>query len=104
MLVRSILARGQKCVIVGGCPENIGLVVEVICRIGPHSGRDDAYWIRTVSGRPFHQLWIDKELQRGSSSEAITDRHKLRPLVDPKDAVSHGLTTEMKTKESEVQN
>ena len=81
----SILARGQKCVIVGGCPENIGLVVEVICRIGPHSAREDAYWIRTVSGRPFHQLWIDKELQRGSSSEAITDRHKLRPLVDPKD-------------------
>ena len=100
----SILARGQKCVIVGGCPENIGLVVEVICRIGPLSGREDAYWIRTVSGRPFHQFWIDKELQRGSSSEAITDRHKLRPLVGPKDDVSHGLTTEMKTKEIEVQN
>ena len=55
----SILARGQKCVIVGGCPENISLIIEVICRIGPHSGRKDAYWIRTVSGRPFHQLWID---------------------------------------------
>jgi hypothetical protein len=100
----SILARGQKCVIVGGCPQNIGLIVEVICRIGSHQGREDAYWIKTVSGRPFHQLWIDKELQRGSSSEAITDRHKLRPLVDPKDDASDTSATEIKTKEIEVQN
>ena len=100
----SILARGQRCVIVGGCPENIGLVVEVISRIGRHKDREDAYWIRTVSGRPFHQLWIDKELQRGSSSEAVTDRYKLRPLVDPKDDVSDAGATEIKTKEIEVQN
>ena len=100
----SILARGQKCVIVGGCPENIGLIVEVMCRIGSHQGREDAYWIRTVSGRPFHQLWIDKELQRGSSSEAITDRHKLRPLVDPKDEVSDAGAIEFKTKELEAQH
>ena len=99
----SILARGQKCVIVGGCPENIGLVVEVICRIGRHEDREDAYWIRTVSGRPFHQLWIDKELQRGSSSEAITDRHKLRPLVDPKDESTDDKAIEQKTKEVESQ-
>jgi hypothetical protein len=104
MRVMSILGRGQKCVIVGGCPENIGLVVDVICRIGSHQGREDAYWIRTVSGRPFHQLWIDEELQRGSSSEAITDRHKLRPLVDPKDDVSDAWASEIKTKEIEVQN
>ena len=100
----SILARGQKCVIVGGCPENIGLIVEVICRIGAHSGREDAYWIRTVSGRPFHQLWIDKELQRGSSSEAITDRHKLRPLVDPKEDANDTAITDQQTKELEAQN
>ena len=100
----SILARGQKCVIVGGCPENIGLIVVVICRIGPHSGREDAYWIRTVSGRPFHQLWIDKELQRGSSSEAITDRHKLRPLVDPKEDAYDTAITDQQTKELEAQN
>ena len=100
----SILARGQRCVIVGGCPENIGLVVEVISRIGRHKDREDAYWIRTVSGRPFHQLWIDKELQRGSSSEAITDRHKLRPLVDPKDDASDTSAIEIKTKEIEVHN
>ena len=100
----SILARGQKCVIVGGCPENIGLVVEVICWLGPHSAREDAYWIRTVSGRPFHQLWIDKELQRGSSSEAITDRHKLRPLVDPKEDAHDTAITDQQTKELEAQN
>ena len=100
----SILARGQKCVIVAGCPENIGLVVEVISRLGQHEDREDAYWIRTVSGRPFHQLWIDKELHRGSSSEAVTDRHKLRPLVDPKDDVSDAGATEIKMKEIEVQN
>jgi len=27
------------------------------------------------------------DLQRGASDEAITDRHKLRPLVDPKDDI-----------------
>ena len=100
----SILARGQLCVIVGGCPDNIGLVVEVISRIGQHEDREDAYWIRTVSGRPFHQLWIDKELKRGSSSEAVTDRHKLRPLVDPKDKVHETEITQQQTKEIEVQN
>ena len=100
----SILARGQKFVIVGGCPENIGLIVEVICRIGPHSGREDAYWIRTVSGRPFHQLWIDKELQRGSSSEAITDRHKLRPLVDPKDEAHDTEVNEQQSTKVAFQN
>jgi len=100
----SIRARGQKCIIIGGCPENIGLVVEVICRIGPHSGREDAYWIRTVSGRPFHQLWIDKELQRGSSSEAITDRHKLRPLVDPKGDAHDTAITDQQMKELDAQN
>ena len=100
----SILPRGQKCVIVGGCPENIGLIVEVICRIGPHSGREDAYWIRTVSGRPFHQLWIGKELQRGASSDAITDRHKLRPLVDPKEDAHDTAITDQQTEELEAQN
>ena len=81
----SILSYGQRCVIVGGCPENIGLIVMVIHRLGAYQGREDAYWIRTVSGRPFHQLWMGDDLQRGASDEAITDRHKLRPLVNPKD-------------------
>ena len=100
----SILARGQRCVIVGGCPENIGLVVEVIYRIGRHLDREDAYLIRTVSGRPFHQLWKGQELQRGASSEAITDRHKLRPLVDPKDESGDEQSTEIKIKEAEAQD
>ena len=100
----SILARGQRCVIVGGCPENIGLVVEVIHRIGLHLDREDAYLIRTVSGRPFHQLWMGQELQRGASSEAITDRHKLRPLVDPKDESVDEQSTENKIKEAEAQH
>jgi hypothetical protein len=99
----SILARGQKCVIVAGCPENIGLVVEVISRLGQHEDREDAYWIRTVSGRPFHQLWIDKELQRGSSSEAITDRHKLHPLVDTKDESGDEQAIQNKTQVVEIQ-
>lgn len=81
----SILHPGQRCVIIAGCPENIGLIVEVIQRVGAYEERDDAYYVRTVSGRPFHQLWHGKDLQRGSSDECITDRHKLRPLVDSKD-------------------
>jgi hypothetical protein len=72
-------------VIIAGCPENIGLVVEVIRRLGFHEDRDDAYYIRTVSGRKFDQLWMENDLQRGSSDKCDTDRHKLRPLVDPND-------------------
>ncbi|MFM9915285.1 MAG: hypothetical protein ACKVOX_05715 [Rhizobacter sp.] len=83
----SILNPGTRCVIVAGCPANIGLVVEVVRRIGPFADYEDAYRVKTVSGRPFRQLWSGNDLQRGSSSEAITDRRKLRPLVDPKDWV-----------------
>lgn len=81
----SILKRGTRCTIIGGCKENIGLVVEVIQRLGAYEGRADAYYIRTISGRPFHQLWNGNDLQRGSSDKCVTDRHKLRPLVAPKD-------------------
>ena len=80
----SILKAGTRCVIIAGCPENIGLVVEVIQRLGVYKGRTDAYYVRTISGRKFHQLWMGNDLQRGSSDECVTDRHKLRPLVDPK--------------------
>jgi hypothetical protein len=95
----SILSYGQRCVIVGGCPENIGLVVMVIHRLGAYQGREDAYWIRTVSGRPFHQLWMGNDLQRGASDEAITDRHKLRPLVEPKDGAEDRKAEKDKTLE-----
>ena len=83
----SSLKPGTLCVIIGGCPENIGLIVEVLEHIGPYPPRSDAYSIRTVTGRNFPQLKIgdDKRLESGSFTEAITDRHKLRPLVGPKD-------------------
>jgi len=77
----SILKSGTLCVIIAGCPENIGMVVEVIQHLGPFEGKEDAYWIKTTTGRPFHQLWDGKELKRGSVDECVTDRHKLRPLV-----------------------
>jgi hypothetical protein len=83
----SILKPGTRCVIIAGCPENIGLVVEVTERLGAIEGREDAYCVRTVSGRKFQQLWHGNDLLRGYSDECITDRHKLRPLVDPKDKV-----------------
>lgn len=35
----SALRPGTLCVIVGGCPENIGLVVEVIEHIGAYEDR-----------------------------------------------------------------
>lgn len=77
----SILKPGTLCVIIGGCPENIGLVVSVIIHLGRHLGREDAYLIETVSRRFFNQLKDGDELKRGMSTQAITDRHKLRPLV-----------------------
>ena len=78
----SILKPGIRCVIIAGCPENIGLVVEIIERLGAYKGRDDAYYVRTVTGRNFHQLWDGGDLLRGNINECVTDRHKLRPLVD----------------------
>ena len=81
----SALKPGTLCVIIAGCPENIGLVVEVVEHIGVYEDRQDAYVIRTTTGRPFHQVWDGNDLLRGSSNECITDRHKLRPLVDSKD-------------------
>lgn len=85
----SSLKPGALCVIVGGCPKNIGLIVKIIAHIGPLPPRADAYSIKTASGRNFHQLWTEtgstSHLARGYSNTCITDRHKLRPLVDSKD-------------------
>jgi hypothetical protein len=82
----SYLKPGTLCVIVGGCPKNIGLIVEVLAHIEPYSFSFDKYSIRTVSGRPFPQLWNEKgiPISSGNSNQCYTDRHKLRPLVDPK--------------------
>jgi hypothetical protein len=78
----SILKKGTLCVIIGGCPENIGLIVEVVCHLGRHEGREDAYEIKTVTSRKFNQLWRGAMLVKGYSSVAITDRHKIRPLIN----------------------
>lgn len=80
----SRLKPGTLCVIVAGCPENIGLIVEVIEHLGSCPPREDAYVIRTVTGRNFPQLkeGPDEHLACGRSIQAITDRHKLRPLTD----------------------
>jgi hypothetical protein len=83
--IMSALKPGTLCVIITGCPENIGLVVEVVQRLGVFQDYEDAYVIRTTSGRKFHQVWSGNDLIRGYSEECITGRHKLRPLVDPKD-------------------
>lgn len=80
----SALKPGTRCVIVAGCPENIGLIVEVVRHLGQCEVREDAYLVRTLSGRNLNQLWQGKDLVKGYSSTCITDRHKLRPLVDPK--------------------
>ena len=84
----SDLKPGTLCVIVGGCPENIGLIVEVVCYLGRVPPRENAYKIRTLSGRNFPQLWgSNNRLVSGYNNWSITDRHKLRPLVDARDVV-----------------
>jgi len=79
----SALKPGTRCVIIAGCTENIGVIVEVIEHLGPYEDRADAYYVRTASGRPFKQLWAGNDLVRGQTDKCVTDRHKLRPLVDP---------------------
>jgi hypothetical protein len=96
----SLLKVGTRCVIVAGCPQNIGLVVQVVQRIGERYGYLDGYEIQTVSGRLFKQLWEDDALRPGTSDFAFTERAKLRPLVDPKDdalevAEQSGLPTQV---------
>ena len=98
----SFLKPGTRCIIVGGCPKNIGLIVEIISHIGMvyidslHT-HADVCQIRTVSGRFFPQIWDSEgNLLKGSSNECFTDRHKLRPLVDPKD--------ESKIREADVED
>lgn len=76
------LKKGTLCVIIGGCPENLGAIVEVIKHLGKYGNREDAYLIKTVSGRKFNQLFINGLLTKGNSIEAVTDRHKLKPLPD----------------------
>ncbi len=69
----SLLYPGQRCVIIAGCPENIGLIVEVVRRLGAYGGYQDGYEIVTLSGRNFQQLWRGKDLAKGYSSSAYTE-------------------------------
>lgn len=75
------LKPGTLCVIVAGCPENIGMIVEVVSRLGKFGGYEDGYEIKTVTGRNFRQLWVGDNLKAGTSTIAYTERYKLRPLV-----------------------
>lgn len=43
----SILAPGTLCTVIAGCPENIGLVVEVVSRLGAAHGYRDGYPFQT---------------------------------------------------------
>lgn len=76
----NVIKAGTLCIIIGGCPENIGSIVEVIKHLGKYGGRNDAYLIKTITGKNFNQLNINNKLTKGNSSEAITDRHKLQPI------------------------
>jgi hypothetical protein len=84
----SAIKKGTLCIIVGGCPENIGMLVEVIAHLGKYEGRDDAYEIKTITGRNFNQLWQGTSLIKGYSKVAITDRYKLRPLEDGEPSIN----------------
>ena len=76
----SAINKGTLCIIIGGCPENIGIIVEVVAHLGCYGKRRDAYEIKTVTGNKFNQLWDDNNLVNGYSTTAITDRHKLHPI------------------------
>lgn len=95
----SFLKPGTLCVIIGGCPENIGLIVEVIKHLGLYDDCEDAYFIKTVSGRHFAQLWdSENTLERGNTFSCITDRHKLRPLIDTNEK------SDLREKKAELEN
>lgn len=78
----SDLKPGALCVIVAGCPENIGMIVEVVAHVGSRGGYENGYQIKTVTGRNFRQLWVGDNLKAGTSKVAYTERYKLRPLVE----------------------
>jgi len=85
----SYLKPGTLCVIVGGCPKNIGLIVEIIAYIGivyigPWPPRTNIYRVRKISGRSFpHPCNLEGLPASAKSPTCITGRDKLRPLVGP---------------------
>lgn len=102
----SILNKGQRCIVVEGCPKNIGLLVEVVEHLGKYGDYQDAYEIVTLSGRPFPELWADETRTRtvpGVSPYACTERYKIRPLLDLPDESDHKLTESL-IEEGAMQN
>lgn len=90
----SVLNRGQRCIVVEGCPKNIGLLVEVVEHLGLYEEYQDCYEIVTVSMRPFPELWADEAHTRtvpGVSPHAYTERYKIRPLFDLPDESDYEL-------------
>ena len=81
----SYLKPDTRHAIKAGCPEKIGMVVEVIERLGEYHDRSDAYSIKTLSASKFNQFWQGSEPLRGTSDTAIADRYKLRPTLDFKE-------------------
>jgi hypothetical protein len=85
----SYLKPGTLCVLVGGCTENIGLIVEIIAYIGVvcigiWPPGTDIYRIKKISGRSFpHPCNLEGLPASAKSPTCITGRDKLRPLVDP---------------------
>jgi hypothetical protein len=91
----SVLSRGQRCIVVEGCPKNIGLLVEVVEHLGQYKEYLDCYEIVTISGRPFPQLWADDEHTRtvsGFSRYALTERYKIKPLQDLPECTDEQIT------------
>jgi hypothetical protein len=71
--------------VIAGCPKNIGTLVEILDHLGEVDNYQDCYEIVTISGRPFPELWADGTRTRtvpGVSSIALTERYKIRPLID----------------------
>jgi hypothetical protein len=101
----SALKPGTLCVIVGGCPENIGMIVEVVSYLGVYPPYDNAYRIKTVTSRNFPQLWTHTFLLvRGYQNTCVTDRSKLRPLPEVKDLseAADGASETIRAREGEL--
>ena len=80
----SVLNKGQRCIVIAGCPKNIGILVEILDHLGEVENYQDCYEIVTISGRPFPELWADGTHTRtvpGVSSIAMTERYKIRRAI-----------------------
>lgn len=67
--------------IVEGCPQNIGQIVEVVTHIGPFRVFNDVYVVKTASGSPFKQVVSGWLTEPGKSAVQYAQRHQLKPLA-----------------------